>query len=257
MRAITVDDERAMLTALTAAVRASADVESVTEFSACSAALEWAANHPIDIAFLDISMRGMGGMALAERILELQPDCRIIFCTGYADYAVDAFHLHVSGYLMKPITAAAVQKEIDFILNKKTAEKLLTVHCFGTFEVFTRDGVLHFHRSKTKELFAYLVDRNGAGVTAKQICANLWPDSQDVGRNQNYLRQLFMDLRQTLEYVGARALLRQNGHSYALDPEQIDCDYYNYLKTGKPEFRGEYMSQYSWAEDTCGLLWRR
>ena len=39
-----------------------------------------------------------------------------------------------------------------------------------------------------------------------------------------------------------------------VDAERIDCDYYSYLKKGKPEFLGEYMSQYSWAEMTCGLL---
>ena len=32
------------------------------------------------------------------------------------------------------------------------------------------------------------------------------------------------------------------------------CDYINYLETGKPEFHGEYMTQYSWAEATCAML---
>ena len=69
----------------------------------------------MDVAFLDINMRGIGGLGLAEKLLELQPRCKIVFCTGYQEYAVSAFQLHVSGYLMKPITADAVQKEIDHI----------------------------------------------------------------------------------------------------------------------------------------------
>ena len=105
MIAITVDDERPMLTALTKSVLASPDITSVEEFSTCSAALEWSRNHPVDIAFLDISMRGMGGLALAESITEIRPNCKIIFCTGFSQYAVDAFRLHVSGYLLKPVTA--------------------------------------------------------------------------------------------------------------------------------------------------------
>ena len=40
MIAITVDDERPMLTALTKSVLASPDITSVEEFSTCSAALE-------------------------------------------------------------------------------------------------------------------------------------------------------------------------------------------------------------------------
>ena len=75
-------------------------------------------------------------------------------------------------------------------------------------------------------------------------------------RCHNYLRQLFVDLRHTLEAVGAGDILIQNGYSYALDTRRIDCDYYDFLEKGRPEFRGEYMNQYSWADQTCGLLWR-
>ena len=49
----------------------------------------------------------------------------------------------------------------------------------------------------------------------------------------------------------------RNNYLYSINPEKIDCDYFNYLKSGKPEFIGEYMSQYSWAEETCGLLWKK
>ena len=117
MIAMTVDDERPMLAALTAAVSASPDISSVMEFTTCSSALEWAENNTVDVAFLDISMRGMGGLKLAEKIVELHPDCRIIFCTGYTQYALDAIQLHVSGYLLKPITAKAVQKELESQLS--------------------------------------------------------------------------------------------------------------------------------------------
>lgn len=50
--------------------------------------------------------------------------------------------------------------------------------------------------------------------------------------------------------------LPQGGYSYSLDTRRVSCDYYDYLRTGHPEFRGEHMTQYSWADETCGLLWR-
>lgn len=52
-------------------------------------------------------------------------------------------------------------------------------------------------------------------------------------------------------------IFERNNYLYSLNPEKIECDYFNYIKTGKPEFYGEYMVQYSWAEETCGLLWKK
>ena len=254
MRAIAVDDEIYMLETLQEAVSASFDIEQVESFTSCSAALAYAAEHPVDIAFLDINMRGIGGLGLAEKIMEIHPRCKIIFCTGYEEYAVSAFQLHVSGYLMKPITAEAVQKEIDHIKGVKAAEKLLSVKCFGNFEVLYHGEVLPFKRKKAKELLAVLIDRNGAGMTAKQLCAILFPDDTDDTKNLAYLRQLVLDLKNTLKTIRAEDVLRHDTPYYRIDTSLVRCDYHSFLETGKPKFHGEYMTQYSWAEETCAML---
>ena len=254
MKAIAVDDERYMLEALEEAIRASSDIEQVESFSSCSTALAYAMKNPVDIAFLDINMRGIGGLGLAEKLIDLQPGCKIIFCTGYEEYAVSAFRLHVSGYLMKPITPEAVQREIDHIKGVKATEKLLTIKCFGNFEVFYNGKTLPFKRKKAKELLAVLVDRSGAGITAKQICAVLFPEDTDDSKNAAYFRQLMLDLKTTLKAVGAESVLCHDTPYYRIDTDWVRCDYYSYLDTGKPTFHGEYMTQYSWAESTCAML---
>ena len=254
MIAIAVDDEALMLGALVAAIEASPDITEVASFSDCEKALDFVKNNLLDVAFLDINMRGMGGLALAESILSARPGCKIVFCTGYEEYAIPAFKLHASGYLMKPISAEDVQGEIDNIKGIRKKEKLLTVKCFGNFEVYAKNETLVFKRLKTKELFAFLVDRNGAGMTAKQICAALFPDDTDDAKNSAYLRQLVMDLKNTLKAVGAENVLCHDIPCYSVDTGLIRCDYFSYLETGKPEFHGEYMTQYSWAEETCAKL---
>ena len=254
MKAIAVDDEVLMLGALAMAVEESSDISEVTKFSGCDEALEFVKDNPVDIAFLDINMRGMGGLALAEKILAVRPNCKIVFCTGYEEYAISAFKLHASGYLMKPISAEDVQREIDNIKGVRQKEKPLTVKCFGNFEVYAKDEKLVFKRLKSKELFAFLVDRNGAGMTAKQICAVLFPEDQDDNKNSAYLRQLVLDLKNTLKTVGAEGVLCHETPCYRVDTSLIKCDYISYLENGKPEFYGEYMTQYSWAEETCAML---
>ena len=254
MIAIAVDDEALMLGALVAAVEASPDITYVHSFSDCEEALEFVKANPADIAFLDINMRGMGGLALAESITEARPDCKIIFCTGYEEYAVSAFKMHASGYLMKPVSEEDVQGEIDNIKGLRQKEKPLTVKCFGNFEVYAKNEKVMFKRLKSKELFAFLIDRNGAGMTAKQICAVLFPDDTDDTKNSAYLRQLVMDLKNTLKSIGAESVLCHETPCYRIDTSLIKCDYISYLETGKPEFHGEYMTQYSWAEETCAML---
>lgn len=257
MKALAVDDEIYMLENLQEAVAASSDIETVSAFSSCSAALAYAAENPVDVAFLDINMRGIGGLGLAEKLMEIYPQCKIIFCTGYEEYAVSAFKLHVSGYLMKPITAEAVQKEIDHIKGVKAQQKMLEIRCFGNFEVLYNGQVLSFKRTKAKELMAVLVDRKGAGMTAKQICAVLFPENTDDAKNSAYLRQLVLDLKNTLRQIDSEDVLCHDTPYYRIDTNLVKCDYLSFIETGKPNFHGEYMAQYSWAEETCAMLERK
>ena len=136
----------------------------------------------------------------------------------------------------------------------KATEKLLTIKCFGNFEILYNGEVLPFKRKKTKELLAVLVDRNGAGMTAKQLCAILFPDDTDDAKNAAYLRQFILDLKNTLRTISADNVLRHDTPYNRIDTNLVKCDYFSFLENGKPAFYGEYMAQYSWAEETCAKL---
>ena len=256
MIAIAIDDEQLMLYALVKAVKASEDIDDVAGFTSWDEALDWLELNTPDVAFLDINLRGINGISMAEKITAIHPDCKIIFCTGHEEYAVSAFKIHASGYLLKPISAYDVQKEIDVIKGRKIEKGILKAKCFGHFDVACGGEKLNFKRTKSKEMLAFLIDRNGADVSSKEIAAVLWEDgSKD--HNRNYFHQLLFDVRQALEKVGAGDVLKKNGYLYSVDTSRISCDYYSYLKTGQPEFQGEYMVQYSWADETCGMLWNK
>ena len=254
MIAIAVDDEPLMLDALTKAVQSSPDITSVTSFTSCEDAFEYVQNQPIHVAFLDIHMRGMGGLSLAEKLQKICSDCKIVFCTGYEEYAIAAFKLHASGYLTKPITTQDVQVEIDNIKRIRQRERPLVVKCFGNFEILHQGEMLPFKRKKTKELFAVLIDRNGSGMSVKQICAILFPNDSDDTKNLAYLRQLVLDLKNTLKAIGMEEVFCHQTPFYRIDADKIQCDYFDYIETGTPKFFGEYMKQYSWAEETCAML---
>ena len=67
MIAIAIDDEQLMLYALVKAIKASEDIEDVAGFSNCDEALDWIEINTPDVAFLDINMRGINVIALAEK----------------------------------------------------------------------------------------------------------------------------------------------------------------------------------------------
>ena len=261
MIAIAVDDEVLMLGALVKAISASPDISEVVKFSNCDEALEFAKNKSIDVAFLDINMRGMGGLALAEKIISFRPDCKIVFCTGYEEYAVPAFKLHASGYLMKPVTAEDIEAELQDlrypIFEKKNY--LLYFRCFGAFEVFNQNGdVVCFERKKAKELLAYLLYKQGKNCTNKELHEILFEEKTYESDMENRMYQtLVSSLNSTLKAIGAESVLQRSYGTIKLDVTKVACDWYEYLvnkENGNPNYRGEFMRQYSWAEVENGNL---
>jgi len=211
-----------------------------------------------DAAFLDIKMPGMTGLELAKRIREISPKTNIIFVTAYSDYALDAFGLHPSGYLMKPATADKVRAELENLRYPlPPAPGALRVQCFGKFEAFAAGKPLSFSYQKTKELLAYLVDRRGAACNTAELCAVLWEDKPDTAELHDYLRKLISDLRHTLNAAGAGEVFVKSRNSFAVVPGTFDCDYYRMLHSeiaAINTYTGEYMTQYSWADMTLGTL---
>ena len=254
MRILCIDDEPLMLKMLESAVREAKPDADISCFRYQEDLLEEAKQNGCDAAFLDIHMRGMNGVELAKQLKEINPKMNIIFVTGFSEYAGDAMKLHASGYIMKPVTAEDVKRELEDlrfpIVPKSSA--LLRIQCFGNFDVFLPSGEhVHFERSKAKEIFAYLVHRHGSSCTIKEIAAALFEDEPYDKKQQNYMQQLTYSLMKSLKAVGAEAAVVKAFNALAVDPEVLDCDYYRFkeLDAGAVNaYQNEYMSQYYWAD---------
>ena len=133
--------------------------------------------------------------------------------------------------------------------------KRIHARTFGTFEVYI-DGIpVASKYNKTRELFAYLIDKNGTMADIHEIQTALWEG--DTTKHTSYFKNLRADMIATLEAKGVGdVLVRQHGRM-GIIPDMIDCDYYDMLSGSERAIRmynGEYMSQYSWAEFTNGTL---
>ena len=117
MRYLLVDDEPLALEALKLAMGRADPQAELYGFTLPSKAVEFAGAQQLDAAFLDIELGSVNGLTLAMRLKELQPDLHIIFVTSYDQYAVDAFQIHASGYLLKPVTEAAILSGLPYQEN--------------------------------------------------------------------------------------------------------------------------------------------
>lgn len=255
MNIIVVDDEPLALRGIARLVREAGEAGEVQEFSLPRTALAFAREHRVDVAFLDIEMPGMSGIELAKALKDRNPDTHIVFVTSYEQYALDAFAVRATGYLLKPARLEDVRRELTFVYDERRASvrrpSIVHVRTFGGFEAEV-DGVpLSFKRSKSKELFALLVDKRGCGVATREACAVLWEDAPYNASRRSYFQNIVADLRAALTAAGAEAVLVRSRNSLAIDPALIDSDSYRFLE-GDPvavnSYRGDYLPAYSWAE---------
>ncbi len=112
MNIIAVDDEKLLLGLAEREIKKAAPDCSLACFASAEEALAHARGNTVDTAFLDINMGGMNGLELAAALKEINPKTAIIFVTGYNQYIDDAFKLHCSGYVMKPVRAESLAIEL-------------------------------------------------------------------------------------------------------------------------------------------------
>lgn len=255
MRILAADDEVLAREMLVDAIRASITDCELFDFSKPSQLLEFAENNPAcDIAFLDIHMRGMNGVELAKKLKDITPTINIIFVTGFDEYTGDAMRLHASGYILKPVTKEKIDHEMADLRHPIVPKNdaLLKVQCFGNFDVFTPDGVpVHFERSRSKEVFAYLVHKNGSSCTIKELAAALFEDEPYDLKQQAYIQKIISAMMKSLKKCNAADAVYKKYNSLSVNPSKLDCDYYRFkeLDSGAVNaYNSEYMAQYYWAD---------
>lgn len=252
MRIYAVDDEALALDMLVQAIREAYPEAEVKEFHNPMECLEQIKEEPCDVLFSDIQMPEITGMEFAGKCQQLYSRINVVFVTAYDDYALQAMNMYASGYVCKPVTAQKIKKEMQHLRYPlETAEqKCCRIQCYGTFEVFDRQNKpVHFHRSKCKEILAYLTHCRGAFCTIRQIAAILFEDAPYDIKQTRYMQKLVSTLLSDLEENQMEGVLIRNYNTLALDMNMVSCDYFD-----NPDRKqvvldgGEYMSQYSWAE---------
>lgn len=263
MTAIIVDSDVGALEDFEKKAGKISGVEIVGKFRSPKAALSYVGNNTVDLAVLDTELPEMDGISLGKELRNICPDIVLIYVTEHEEHAFNAFQLDACAYIPKP----AGEKELEKAMTK--AEKLIGrksvsvgehkvfIQTFGRFEVFV-DGIpVAFNSNKAKELLALLVDRKGGIVNTEEILTYLWEDKPDTDSSRSLCRKTIQRLHNNLQRYGVDYIIIRHSRGRSLDKSKVTCDYYDYLAGKESVYRsffGEYMINYSWAEETLSRL---
>lgn len=260
MHIIYVDDERPALDNFRLTVSSFSEIQTLELFQNSEKALDYLAVHAVDVAFLDMEMPSEHGLTLAQRIKDLYPSIRIVFITAHSKYAFDAWSVDAVGYVMKPYLADDIRKQLAKAARFRPAPRCrVEIRTIPSFSVSVDGEMLRLSRSKARELFALLVDRGDRGITTGEGIAYLWPDRPNDSNTQTLFRMTYKRLADALEKVGISHIIESKGNHRFIQVAQVECDLYQILSGDRQAARlysGQYMQEYSWAEDRNGQLYR-
>lgn len=118
MTAILIDDEPNATEALTNMLRMTApDVEVIGVANDPFLGIEKLRTMPPDLLFLDIQMPHMTGFELLEKLGKVS--FPVIFTTAYDQYALQAFKVSATDYLLKPIDLDELEAAVDKVRKQQ------------------------------------------------------------------------------------------------------------------------------------------
>ena len=120
MKILIVDDEPLALMRLQKMLETEGYSSLITAKNGKQALDQVKKHHP-HVVFLDIEMPVLNGIDAAKEIKTISPETIIVFCTAYDEFALKAFDLSVSDYLLKPVSQERLKQSLGKISPQNEA----------------------------------------------------------------------------------------------------------------------------------------
>lgn len=111
--ALVIDDERFAREELIYLLEQFEEIDVTGEAENGEDALRKVLHEEPDVVFLDVEMPRMGGLEVARALTKMKKVPYIIFATAYPDFAVDAFRINATDYLLKPYELGPLAEAIE------------------------------------------------------------------------------------------------------------------------------------------------
>lgn len=235
MNIIIVDDEKMAIDVLSIMIRKLFPLQVGIKgtFTNAADALCYLEKNKVDVVFLDIEMVDTHGIQVAKKLLQKYPTLQIIFVTAHAQFAVDAFEVEATDYLLKPVhekrllaalTKAHNKVELQGGIPNPTQDIQLYAHTLGSFYLLDgNQNVIKWRTKKVRELFLYLLFHQKRPILNAILLEELWPDLVSEKAASNLYTTIYQ-LRKLLKDNGIHNPVQLVNNQYQLNAE-IKSDY--------------------------------
>lgn len=234
MKVLLIDDEQAMLTALSQLLSRIEGVVIAGTASSSADALAFAGQHAVDLAFIDIKIAEDNGLTLALELRKMSADLDIVFVTSHKEFALDSFDVYPLDYIVKPVSLKRLEETVARAVRGRREKhdsnigdtaKRLSVAGLGDLQISDELGVsLRWTSRKSQELFAYLLLCRGNRTAKVRILEELFHE-RERKNSELYLNTALYQLRRTLSTHGLKAILVSDREQYQMSLELIKVDF--------------------------------
>ena len=259
MRAIIVDDEPLMLRRFVRLSEGIPDLNIVGQFETAQAALAYAKDAPVEVAFLDVAMPITSGIELAKELRKFRPDIIIVFVSAYDEYIWDSNQIGADYYIIKPYTPEVLEMAMQRVrLLSFRQQKDVYIQTFGRFLVLKQMKPIPL-TGKAKEILALIVTRRGKEISNEEIYRTVWEDRPYGNVEMTVYYNALRKLKAVLKEAGLSDLLISTQRGQLVNTALFDCDYYAWQDKNmgaRDRFEGNFLSEYSWGEYILAEIFR-
>lgn len=117
IRVLIVDDEYPAREQLRHALEKYPELEIIGEATSAREAFQLIEAVEYDALFLDINLPGASGLELARAVREKGSGIKYVFVTAFEEYAVEAFRLRATDYLLKPVSEERLAETVNRLMQ--------------------------------------------------------------------------------------------------------------------------------------------
>lgn len=185
MKVVLIDDNPTSLAQVEMALSKLKGIQSMESFLDPNEAKTFITANEVDTVLLETEFAKDSGLDMTAHIQQVKPEVMVSFVSTNEQYAVEAYELNISDYLIKPVMESRLKKTLKRMkdahrLHNNNSIKPLDIQLCNRFE-FIRENkyeALVWQTKKSEELFLYLLHHNTEVLSKQTLLRTLWPNEK-------------------------------------------------------------------------------